>query len=383
MAYGTSISRGVLGDPSAQARGKRAGTVEGASGLKEWREDRKEKKANKPPKDIPLRKWPDHKKALDEMEQKLKDSKKSWLMMPRGDERDAAKDAWRNSMHQFNETAVQFQNIRNQAHASWEAQVDELAGLEGSDVYGGEKGRGAMRNSNRWNKSYPTMAEEYRNLRGGGNISLDDWDPLSGNPPNFKYKVQSVVTDDQPVDPNTGEVLTDANGEPITQYTTNTIDGGSGPLDSSAYATGAMQFKFFPKSFTDSQGRTIDEDAIAEANNGVVSQAAIKEAGPTADQRGADGGEWRGRETGLTTNQEYVDNFGKVFIQDYIDPKTGEVVSGGGWTSAGATNNPFQASREARGFSSMDKKTGYAGAQPMADGGNVGYKFDINGRRIR
>ena len=129
MAYGTFQSRGVLGDPSAQARGARAQKVESARGRKERKADRQ--KEEKPMRDVPLRKWKDHKNVLKDMDQQLKKAKREWVKMDKNDpERQTKIDAWRDGLESRQETAAQFQLQRNVAQQAFEAAVEEFQGRE-------------------------------------------------------------------------------------------------------------------------------------------------------------------------------------------------------------------------------------------------------------
>ena len=294
MAYGTFQSRGVLGDPSAQARGARAEKVEGARGRKERKADRQ--KEEKPMKDVPLRKWKDHKNVLKDMDKQLKEAKKKWVKMDKNDPaRQTAIDEWRDGLQSRQETAAQFQLQRNVAQQAFEAAVEEMEGLEGSDVYAGEKG-------GLFNRKYSTAAEEYRQLRGGGNIELGDW--KIGQDPVFNTRAQKVDYDSPAVqmnpdgtpkadaDGNLIPVL-DANGNPVVQYELGGYDTPQPnvTLDQSQYYMGTQNFKFSGRSFADVQGKTTTFEGGA-ADAGIQSQSEIR-VGP--DYQGGD----RGGEEGL------------------------------------------------------------------------------------
>lgn len=294
MAYGTVQSRGVLGDPSAQARGARAEKVEGARGRKERKADRQ--KEEKPMRDVPLRKWKDHKNVLKDMDKELKKAKKEWVKMDKNDpERQAKIDAWRDGLQSRQETAAQFQLQRNVAQQAFEAAVEEMEGLEGSDVYAGEKG-------GLFNRKYSTAAEEYRQLRGGGNIELGDW--KIGQDPVFNTRAQRVDygspalqmnPDGTPKADADGNLIPalDANGNPIVQYELGGYDEPQRgvTLDQSQYYMGTQNFKFSGRSFADVQGKTTTFKGDA-ADRGIQSQSEIR---IDSDYQGGDRGGEEGR----------------------------------------------------------------------------------------
>lgn len=273
MAYGTVQSRGVLGDPSAQARGQRTPKTEGAKGMKQRREE-------KPMKDVPLRKWKDHKNTLQAMDKQLKEAKKKWMKMDKNDPlRQQEIDKWRDGLQSRQETAAQFQIQRNVAQQAFEASVEEMKGLEGSDVYAGEKG-------GLFNKKYSTAAEEYRQLRNGGNIELGDWE--LGKDPVFNTRAQKINSAPQPEKNPDGSPKLDENGQPIVQYE---LDGYDQPqtnvtLDASNWYMGTQNFKFTGRSFADIHGKTTEFEGTA-ADHGIQSQSEIK--GGAADRGGTEG----------------------------------------------------------------------------------------------
>lgn len=351
MAYGTSQARGIIGDPSAQARGRRAFTEQQSrqaeENLAKRREDRQKSQKEKPMQDVPLRKWKDHKNVLKDMAKELKLAKKQWLNMPEGDARNAAIDAWRDGMGAYQETSATLQQQRNVAQQNWENAVEEMQGLEGSDVYGGEVG-------GMFNKKYSTAAEEYRRLRNGGNIELGEWN--IGDPPVFKTRAQKINAADQPVDAE-GNVLLDANGKPVQQYELEGFgDFTEGTLDQSPYLLGTSQYKFAGKSYADSAGVTAFNMGDARSK-GVLSQSEIQ-AGI-----GADGYEALDRGQ---TEELSGPNFNDAFYEardQMMGPFNG-LDQAGGNPPAGALQNAMNA----RGY---------------AQGGNTGRKkYDINGNRI-
>ena len=327
MAYGTFQSRGVLGDPSAQARGARAEKVEGARGRKERKADRQ--KEEKPMKDVPLRKWKDHKKVLKDMDKQLREAKKKWVGMDKNDpKRQAAIDAWRDGLQSRQETAAQFQLQRNVAQQAFEAAVEEMEGLEGSDVYAGEKG-------GLFNRKYSTAAEEYRQLRNGGNIELGDWKvgeldangvPYSSDPV-FNTRAQRVDYDAPPVEMNPDGTqkkdadgnpipILDANGNPIVQYE---LGGYAEPqqgvtLDQSQYYMGTQNFKFTGRSFADVEGKT----TTFKGGAGAQAQSEIRVG---RDYQGGD----RGGDEGKGFDPTMM-NIGSNTPLFDIDPVTGQPI---------------------------------------------------------
>ena len=384
MAYGTFQSRGVLGDPSAQARGARALKVEGARGRKERKADRQ--KEEKPMRDVPLRKWKDHKKVLKDMDKQLREAKKKWVGMDKNDpKRQAAIDAWRDGLESRQETAAQFQLQRNVAQQAFEAAVEEMEGLEGSDVYAGEKG-------GLFNRKYSTAAEEYRQLRGGGNIELGDWKvgeldangvPISPDPV-FNTRAQKVDYDDQPVkmkadgtpeedaDGNPIPIL-DANGNPIVQYE---LGGYAEPqqgvtLDQSQYYMGTQNFKFTGRSFADVEGKTTTFKGGA-AKAGVQAQSEIMTG---QDYQGGD----RGSDEGKGFDPTMM-NIGSDPLFD-IDPVTGQPIG----INTQYQQKIQQTSKRGGLFDRFRSARGGAVRDPgLKDGGKTnGYMFDINGEKVR
>ncbi len=137
-----------------------------------------------------------------------------------------------------------------------------------------------------FNKKYSTAAEEYRQLRGGGNIELGDW--KIGQDPVFNTRAQKVRSAPQPEKNPDGTPKLDANGQPIVQYE---LDGFDTPqtnvtLDASNWYMGTQNFKFTGRSFADIYGKTTEFDGDAE-KAGIQSQSEI--VGGAADRGGTEG----------------------------------------------------------------------------------------------
>ena len=239
MAYGTTISRGIIGDPSAQARGKRLGFDPKKQKAKE------EKKKAKPPKDVPLRKWDDHQKIMKDMAKKLKEAKKEWRNEDDPKRKAELKEIWRKGNESYNEVSNTLQNMRNNYQSSWEDHVSDLQEKQGSDIYATEEG-------GFFNRKYPTAAENYRNLRGGGNMSLaDSWQV--GQTPVFDFATQDVQYDDPAF----------VGDEKIDQWevTGSTRSKAPMPLDAIPMVIDPSAFKFGDQSYADTAGATAQYEA--------------------------------------------------------------------------------------------------------------------------
>lgn len=250
MPYGTTISRGIIGDPSAQARGRRLGVDEDKLKAK------KEKRAKKvkPPKDVPLRKWDDHQTIMKDMAKKLKTAKKEWRNEDNPTRKAELKEIWRKGNESYNEVSNTLQNMRNNYQSSWEDHVSDLQEKQGSDTYATEEG-------GFFNRKYPTAAENYRNLRGGGNMSLaDSWQV--GQTPVFDFATQDVQHDDPAF----------VGDERIDQWevTGTTRSQSPMPLDSIPMVIDPSAFKFGDQSYADTSGATADytSDAVFNPQTG-------------------------------------------------------------------------------------------------------------------
>lgn len=232
MAYGSTISRGIIGDPSAQARGKRLGF--------DPKKEKEKKQKTKEPKDVPLRKWDDHQKIMKDMAKKLKEAKKAWREEDDPTRKAELKEIWRRGNESYTEVSNTLQNMRNNYQSSWEEHVADLQEKQGSDIYKTEEG-------GFFNRKYPTAAENYRNLRGGGNMSLaDSWQV--GETPTFNFATQKVDYDDPAF---VGE-------EKIDQWEVTGIEMSKAPmpLDAIPMVIDPSAFKFGDQSYADTAGAT-------------------------------------------------------------------------------------------------------------------------------
>tara|TARA_R100000406_G_scaffold76905_2_gene57488 strand:+ start:457 stop:1413 length:957 start_codon:yes stop_codon:yes gene_type:complete len=228
MAYGSTISRGVLGDPSAQARGRRLGVTD---------EDRKEKKQKKqkPPKDVPLRKWKSHRKALGDMKDSLKDLKKQIRDADDPTEKAKLQMRWEAGFDEYDVTKKQLQQVRNEYQASWESQVE----LMEEDVDGVQR-----TDKRRFLNRYTDGVDTYNDLR-ENSISLDSWEPGTGAP-KFNWLEQQL---------NEGETVNTADGK-VEQWTfKNPRLGEPMTLDKIPTVIDPKAFKFYEQSFTSSDGK--------------------------------------------------------------------------------------------------------------------------------
>lgn len=238
MAYGTTISRGIIGDPSAQARGRRMGVDEDA--LNARKEEKAKNKKAKEPKDVPLRKWGDHQKIMKDMAKKLKAAKKEWRDEDDPTRKAELKEIWRRGNESYNEVSNTLQNMRNNYQNSWEDYVSDLQEKQGSDIYATEEG-------GFFNRKYPTAAENYRNLRGGGNMTLaDSWQV--GQTPVFDFNTQDVQHDNPAV---VGDEIIDQ-----WEVTGMTRSQAPRPLDSIPMVIDPSGFKFGDQSYADTSGAT-------------------------------------------------------------------------------------------------------------------------------
>jgi len=228
MAYGSTISRGVLGDPSSQARGQRLGLTD------EDRREKKEKKA-KPPKDVPLRKWKSHSKALSGMKDSLKDLKKKIRDTDDPTEKAKLQSQWESGFDEYDTTKKQLQQVRNSYQSSWEDQVS-LMEEEGGDVQRTDK--------RRFLKRYTDGVDTYKDLR-DNSISLDSWEPGQGAP-KFSWLEQQI---------NQGETATRADGSQVEQWTfDNPRLGEPMTLDKIPTVIDPEGFKFYEQSYTATDG---------------------------------------------------------------------------------------------------------------------------------
>ena len=227
------MSRGVLGDPSAQARGRRLGVTD------EDRKEKKEKKA-KPPKDVPLRKWKSHKKALGSMKDGLKDLKKKIREEPDPTEKAKLQNQWEAGFDEYDTTKKQLQQVRNSYQASWEDQV-ALMEEDGGDIHRTSK--------RRFLKKYTDGVDTYQDLR-DNSISLDSWEPGKGAP-KFSWLEQQL---------NEGETAIGPDGNPIEQWTfKNPRLGEPMTLDKIPTAINPEGFKFYEQSYSATDGNVDGE----------------------------------------------------------------------------------------------------------------------------
>ena len=241
MAYGTQISRGVLGDPSSQARGRR--TPKMTEEQKERRERKEKKKEQKPPKDVPLRKWKSHRKALGDMKDSLKDLKKQIRDADDPTKKDKLQMRWEAGFDEYDVTKKQLQQVRNEYQASWEEQVGIME-QEDEDIQRTEK--------RRLLKRYTDGVDTYQDFR-DNSISLDDWEPGKGAP---KFSWLEL-------DLNEGETVNTADG-PVEQWTFNNPRlGEPTTLDKMPTVINPKQFKFYEQSFTSSDGK-VEEGGMTE-----------------------------------------------------------------------------------------------------------------------
>jgi len=230
MAYGTQISRGVLGDPSSQARGRRTPEM-----TKEQRERKEKKKEQKPPKDVPLRKWKSHRKALGGMKDSLKDLKKQIRDADDPTEKAKLQMRWEAGFDEYDVTKKQLQQVRNEYQASWESQVE----LMEEDVDGVQR-----TDKRRFLNRYTDGVDTYNDLR-ENSISLDSWEPGTGAP-KFNWLEQQL---------NEGETVNTADGK-VEQWTfKNPRLGEPMTLDKIPTVIDPKAFKFYEQSFTSSDGK--------------------------------------------------------------------------------------------------------------------------------
>lgn len=238
MSYGSTISRGVLGDPSAQARGRRTPEM-----TEEQRAQRERKKKQRPPKDVPLRKWKSHSRALGTMKDSLRDLKKEI----RAEDDPLAKaqliSKWEAGFDEYDVTKKQLQQVRNEYQASWESQVE----LMEEDVDGVQR-----TDKRRFLKRYTDGVDTYRDFR-EGSILLDSWEP-GGGAPKFNWLEQQL---------NKGETVNTADGD-VEQWTfKNPRLGEPMTLDKIPTVIDPKGFKFYEQSFTSSDGK-VEEGGMTE-----------------------------------------------------------------------------------------------------------------------
>lgn len=230
MAYGTQMSRGVLGDPSSQARGRRTPEM-----TKEQRERKEKKKEQKPPKDVPLRKWKSHRNALGDMKDGLKDLKKKIREEDDPTEKAKLQNQWEAGFDEYDTTKKQLQQVRNSYQASWEEQVGIME-EEDVDVQRTDK--------RRFLKRYTDGVDTYKDLR-ENSISLDSWEPGKGAP-KFSWLEQQL---------NEGETATRADGSKVDQWTfDNPRLGEPMTLDKIPTVIDPSGFKFYEQSYTATDG---------------------------------------------------------------------------------------------------------------------------------
>ena len=257
MAYGTQISRGVLGDPSSQARGRR--TPEMTKEQKERRERKEKKKEQKPPKDVPLRKWKSHRKALGGMKDSLKDLKKQIRDADDPTEKAKLQMRWEAGFDEYDVTKKQLQQVRNEYQASWESQV-ELMEEDVDDVQRTDK--------RRFLNKYTDGVDTYNDLR-ENSISLDSWEPGTGAP-KFNWLEQDL---------NEGETVTRADGSEVKQWTfKNPRLGEPMTLDKIPTVIDPKGFKFYEQSFTSSDGK-VEVGGMTEFDEPMDPEAAARAQG--------------------------------------------------------------------------------------------------------
>ena len=262
MAYGTAIARGVLGDPSAQARGRRTD---------DW--NRKEPR-EKPMKDVPLRKWPSHSAAVSDMKEKLKEKKKEWSDETDPDLKAQYKQEWRNGFDAYETTKAQLQQMRNAYHQQWLQAVEEMENVP-ENVQRSRKGSGLGNMLDR-NDKYITGSQIYKDLR-DNSVKLDSW-KVGAEAPNFRAWQQS-----------TKEASTTQDG--YDQYTINQDEGGDlGYLAPGATSLDQMplmiypgSYHFYQQSYAESNGDTSATQGFAEAGGNTEFENKTTELDPQAD----------------------------------------------------------------------------------------------------
>lgn len=262
MAYGTAIARGVLGDPSAQARGKRTAGF-----------NRKEPR-EKPMKDVPLRKWDSHSKALDEMKNKLKEHKKKWMDEPDPDLKATYKQEWRNGFDAYETTKAQLQQMRNAYHQQWLQSVEEMENVP-ENVQRSRRGSGLGNMLDR-NDKYITGSQIYKDLR-DNSVKLDSWE-VGQEAPNFRSWKQSPVY---------GEKTADGYG----QFTLNQDKGGDlGYLEPGASSLDQMplmiypgRYHFYQQSYAETNGDTSPTQGYSELGGNTEFENKTTELNPQAD----------------------------------------------------------------------------------------------------
>ena len=239
MAYGTQISRGVLGDPSSQARGRRTPEM-----TKEQRERKEKKKEQKPPKDVPLRKWKSHRKALGDMKDSLKDLKKQIRDADDPKEKNELRMRWEAGFDEYDVTKKQLQEVRNQYQASWQEQVGVME-EDIDDVQRTDK--------RRLLKRYTDGVDTYRDFR-EESIELESWEPGLGAPM-FNWLQQDL---------NKGETVTRGDGSEVKQWTFNAPKRGQATtLDKMPTVIDPKGYKFYEQSFTSFDGK-VEEGGMTE-----------------------------------------------------------------------------------------------------------------------
>lgn len=162
MAYGRTMARGVIGETSPQAKGKRLGASPGSTPEMQ---------------DVSLSKWPDHEKVLSDMAQKLAEAKDAYLNESDPTNAEALKRAWKKGLDSYKDVSAQLQAQRNIAQAQFQEAVKEI----NSGMFEGDS-----------SLEYSKAAEYYRQLRSGGNIELSSsWE--IGEDPIFNTRAQKTV----------------------------------------------------------------------------------------------------------------------------------------------------------------------------------------------
>jgi len=231
------MARGVLGDPSAQARGRRTAGFE----RKERRQDSM--------RDVPLRKWKSHRKALNDMKDALRELRAEWRAAEPGLEKDRLKQRWKDGFDEYETTKAQLQQMRNAYQQNWEKSVEEMNDPT-SDVSRSKKRRFDPRDK------YITGSELYRELR-DTSITLNQWEPGLGAP-KFTHIVQNLKE---------GETVGDTEQYTIDNSTESTE---ALSLDQMPIMLAPQEYKFYQQSYAQTDA-DVDPDGdiiMAEEQGG-------------------------------------------------------------------------------------------------------------------
>ena len=216
MSLSSTMARGVLGDPSAQARGRRTAGFE----RKERRQDSM--------RDVPLRKWRSHRKALNDMKDSLRELRAEWRSTDPGPEKDRLKQRWKDGFDEYETTKAQLQQMRNVYQQQWEKAVEEMNDPT-SDVSRSKKRRFDRRDK------YITGSELYSELR-RTSIKLNQWEPGLGAP-KFTHIVQNIKE---------GETVGDTEQYTIDSSTEST---NAVSLDQMPIMLAPQEYKFYQQSY--------------------------------------------------------------------------------------------------------------------------------------